>query len=265
MGTDSNSSGGGFQAPGLVLKALVLVGGALFLKRLRKSTTQWDHARVVAEALSGEKFSQEQACRDPDNYFNLRILTCPATDVVDGSQVLYFEQAFWRTPQKPFRQRFYMVKPCPREMRCDVELSSYAIRDAEVYKNFCDRMKDQRPKTEEVNEDIAEHLTTIHLSHCERGNRCLYKGSTPPGGFPNSWNGASHCTSELTIHKNGELQMWDRGYDDEENQVWGSKEGPYIFKPAPSSTYNEMFSPMNLTPTLNIRDEDKEGSYSMNE
>jgi len=47
-------------------------------------------------------------------------------------------------------QRFYMVKPCPKEMKCDVELSSYAIRDAEEYKNFCDRQKDQRPQPEEV-------------------------------------------------------------------------------------------------------------------
>jgi len=32
------------------------------------------------------------------------MLTCPATEMVDGSRVLYFEQAFWRTPEKPFRQ-----------------------------------------------------------------------------------------------------------------------------------------------------------------
>ncbi|XP_020522928.1 chromophore lyase CRL, chloroplastic isoform X2 [Amborella trichopoda] len=67
-------------------------------------------------------FSSEQASRDPMNYFNLRTLTCPATVMVDGSKVLYFEQAFWRTPEKPFRQRFYMVKPCPKEMKCDVEV-----------------------------------------------------------------------------------------------------------------------------------------------
>ncbi|KAJ0604309.1 putative chromophore lyase CpcT/CpeT [Helianthus annuus] len=38
-------------------------------------------------------------------YMNLfRWLCCPAADMVDGSKVLYFEQAFWRTPHKPFRQ-----------------------------------------------------------------------------------------------------------------------------------------------------------------
>ncbi|KAJ0939369.1 putative cytochrome P450, chromophore lyase CpcT/CpeT, cytochrome P450 superfamily [Helianthus annuus] len=43
--------------------------------------------------------------------------------MVDGSKVLYFEQAFWRTPHKPFRQRFCKVKPCPKEMKCDVEMT----------------------------------------------------------------------------------------------------------------------------------------------
>lgn len=55
MGRDSAEEGGGSRAGGLVLKALVLLGGALLLKKLRKSKTRWDHARVVAEALSGEK------------------------------------------------------------------------------------------------------------------------------------------------------------------------------------------------------------------
>ncbi|KAI3504517.1 hypothetical protein L2E82_46335 [Cichorium intybus] len=242
------------RARGLVVKTLVLIGGALLIKRLTKSTTRWDHARIVSQSITGEKFSKEQASRDPDNFFNLRWLSCPAADMVDGSKVLYFEQAFWRTPQKPFRQRFCMVKPCPKEMKCDVELSTYAIRDAEEYKNFCDRPRDQRPQPEEVIGDVAEHLTTIYLKRCERGKRCLYEGSTPPDGFPNSWNGAAYCTSELAVLKNNEVHMWDRGYDDDGNQVWGVKNGPYEFKaapgpgPGPASTSVDMLSPLNFPP-----------------
>ncbi|RZR90749.1 hypothetical protein BHM03_00018696 [Ensete ventricosum] len=215
MGTEEPSSSGGRsagRARGLAVKALVLLGGVLLLKWLRKSTTRWDHARAVADSLIGVKvllFSREQARRDPASYFNMRTLTCPATDMVDDSRVLYFEQAFWRTPQKPFRQIFF-----------NGQLSSYAIRDVEEYKNFCDRPKDQRPQPEEVIgiagvldwedhvilgnsrpkflvsfyalswsgvQDITEHLTTVHLSRCERGKRCLYEGSTPPGGYPSSW------------------------------------------------------------------------------
>lgn len=51
-GSDSN---GWSKARGVVLKSVVLIGGALLLKRLTKSTTRWDHARIVADSLSGEK------------------------------------------------------------------------------------------------------------------------------------------------------------------------------------------------------------------
>ncbi|CAM0873709.1 unnamed protein product [Alopecurus aequalis] len=170
MGSGEDNPGGtgggvGGIVRGAVLKALVVFGGVLVIRRLRRSTTRWDHARVVADALSVLEGAGEE-----------------------GFWKVLQPEAFWRAPEKPFRQRFYMVKPCPKEMKCDVELSSYAIRDVEEYKNFCDRPKDQRPQPEEVIADIAEHLTTIHLSRSERGKRCLYEGSTPPEGFPNSWH-----------------------------------------------------------------------------
>ncbi|XP_047329042.1 chromophore lyase CRL, chloroplastic [Impatiens glandulifera] len=245
--SDSDDRGG---ARGLLLKTLVVIGGAVLLKRLTKSTTNWDHTRIVAQSLSGEKYSREQASRDPDNYFNLRWLSCPAAEMSDGSKVLYFEQAFWRTPNKPFRQRFYIVKPCTKDMKSDVELSTYAIRDAEEYRNFCDRPKNQRPQPEEVIGDIAEQLTSIYLKRCDRGKRCLYEGSTPQDGFPNSWNGATRCSSELAVLKNNEIHMGDRGYDDDGNQVWGVKGGPYEFKAAPpasSSLLTDMISPLNYS------------------
>jgi hypothetical protein len=31
-------------------------------------------------------------------------------------------------------------------------------------------------------------------------------------------------------------------------QVWGQKDGPYEFKPAPTSCFNDMFSPLNFPP-----------------
>nr|AFJ66233.1 hypothetical protein 34G24.30 [Capsella rubella] len=162
-GSDPESSSNGWsRARGLVIKTLVLVGGALLIKRLTKSTTRRDHARVVSRSLTGEK-------------------------------------------------RLYMVKPCPKELKCDVEVSSYAIRDAEEYKNFCDRPKDQRPLPEEV-----------------------------------IGNGASYSTSDLAILKNNEIHLWDRGFDENRNQVWGPKQGPYEFKPATSSSVSENLSALNI-------------------
>ena len=54
---DNNNAVGWNRAGGLIMKTLVLFGGALLLKRLTKSTTRWDHARFVSQSLSGEKVS----------------------------------------------------------------------------------------------------------------------------------------------------------------------------------------------------------------
>ncbi|GLJ44444.1 hypothetical protein SUGI_0932430 [Cryptomeria japonica] len=299
------SRNGSRNIASVVVKALCVAGGFFFMRKLTKSTApvRVDHSRIVAEALSGEKFSSEQAARDPMTYFNHRMLACPAMEMVNGSKLLYFEQAFWRTPEKPHRQRFFVVKPCPKDMKCDVELevrlfgkllgtavydeksthlrylqpsraarhtltrrwkhwllifsekadlgdhmvtarnrtfqvASYAIKNIEEYRNFCARPDSQRPQSDEILGHVAEHLNTLYLSQCERGRRCLYKGSTPPNGFPNLWNGATHCTSELTIFRNGEIHCWDRAYDDEGNQVWGARQGPYEFKPVSTSTFD---------------------------
>lgn len=49
------SSNGWSRARGLVVKTLVLIGGAILVKRLTKSTTRWDHAHIVSQSLCGEK------------------------------------------------------------------------------------------------------------------------------------------------------------------------------------------------------------------
>lgn len=52
---DGSDSNGWNRARGLAVKTLLLIGGALLVKRLRKSTTRWDHARFVSNSLTGEK------------------------------------------------------------------------------------------------------------------------------------------------------------------------------------------------------------------
>ena len=59
---NSNNNNGGRFVRGLVIKAVCLAGGAFLLKKLTKSTTRWDHARTVAQSLSGEKVSPTWPC-----------------------------------------------------------------------------------------------------------------------------------------------------------------------------------------------------------
>lgn len=68
---DNNNSVGWNRAGGLIMKTLVLVGGALLLKRLTKSTTRWDHARFVSQSLSGEKVSDFNLLAKPQLRYTL--------------------------------------------------------------------------------------------------------------------------------------------------------------------------------------------------
>ncbi|CAN0906081.1 Chromophore lyase CRL, chloroplastic [Linum grandiflorum] len=267
-GADKDSNGWG-SVQGLAMKTLVLIGGALLVKRLTKSTTRWDHARLVSQSLTGcfcalplRWWMVQRSCILSSLIcfpcFLLPGILANSPKTLQTAEVLLEELKNWIV----FR-RFYMVKPCPKESKCDVEVSTYAIRDAEEYKNFCDRATDQRPLPEEVIGDIAEHLTTLHLKRCDRGKRCLYEGSTPAGGFPNTWNGATYCTSELAVLKNNEVHMWDRGYDDAGNQVWGARERAYEFKPAPASrSLNGIVSSLNF-PLAQSIDKKIEGSRDL--
>lgn len=53
----SGGGGGGDSGGnrGWLLKGIVILGGAILLKKLTESTSRWDHAHVVADSLVGEK------------------------------------------------------------------------------------------------------------------------------------------------------------------------------------------------------------------
>jgi len=57
MGVEGGDAedGGWSRASGFVIKTLVIIGGALLLRRLTKSKTRRDHARLVSHSLCGEK------------------------------------------------------------------------------------------------------------------------------------------------------------------------------------------------------------------
>ncbi len=63
--SNNNNGGGnngGGMVKGLVIKAACLVGGAFLLRKLTKTTTRRDHARMVAQCLTGEKVGFETEC-----------------------------------------------------------------------------------------------------------------------------------------------------------------------------------------------------------
>ena len=100
-----------------------------------------------------------------------------------------------------------------------VEIAAHAIHDSSSYINLCERPKESWPAAERMLAGVGEHLMTVFVRECERGEGGEYKGSTPPAGYPNSWGGAVKCESDLTLLKGGGIDQWDRAYDAAGNQV----------------------------------------------
>jgi hypothetical protein len=56
-----------------------------------------------------------------------------------------------------------------------------------------------------------------------------FVGSTIGRNCVSHLRGAAYATSEVWIEENV-LTSWDRGFDTNDEQVWGSSSGPCIFK-----------------------------------
>ena len=55
-----------------------------------------------------------------------------------------------------------------------------------------------------------------------------FDGGTRGTGCRSTLSGASYATSEVTMDL-AEIRSWDRGYNAQDQQVWGSESGAYIF------------------------------------
>jgi hypothetical protein len=61
-----------------------------------------------------------------------------------------------------------------------------------------------------------------------KDNLNAFRGSTIQNNCKGSFGGATYTTSEFVVYPH-EIISWERGWDNNGNQKWGSKESPYIF------------------------------------
>jgi hypothetical protein len=169
--------------------------------------------------MTGEFSSAEQAAND-SSYYDISLkMTRIWSDKKTGAWI-YVEQAVADTPDKPYRQRVYFV----REMG-DGQFSSdiYMIPEEE---KFVGAWKDTS-RFDDITQFDLEYKDgcAVFLNY----DGFQYTGQTNIGTCKSSLRGADYATSEVKVLKSV-LESWDRGYDEEGNQVWGAEKGPYIFK-----------------------------------
>jgi len=183
------------------------------------SQEQSEDFKRLIDWMTGEYSSAEQATKD-SAYFHIDLKMTRIWPEKKTGAWIYVEQATAETPDEPYRQRVYFV----RELG-DGQFSSdiYTIPEEE---KFVGAWKDPSVFSDMSQFDLKyKDGCAVFLDY----DGFQYSGKTNEGTCKSSLRGAEYATSEVII-TDGVLESWDRGYDEEQNQVWGAEKGAYIFK-----------------------------------
>lgn len=175
---------------------------------------------VLVDYMCGSFSSNEQAEND-SSYFNIELEMVQIwKDRTDGPWI-YIEQAVAETKAKPYRQRVYQIK-----QRSDGKIESvvYSIPDP---LRFASDYKKELPLLRLTPDSLLiKEGCEVVLYRADDG---YFEGGTIDKNCSSDLRGASYATSEVMIDKD-KMITWDRGFDENGNQVWGAIKGGYIFK-----------------------------------
>jgi hypothetical protein len=192
----------------------------LFLLNLSFVSYSQNDVEVLVDYMVGSFSSEEQAAIDT-NYFNIELEMVQIwKDRTDGPWI-YIEQAVAESKDNPYRQRVYQIK-----QRSDGKIESivYSIPDPLM---FAGDYKKEFPLLRLTPDSL------LIREGCEvvlyRADVGYFEGGTIDKNCSSDLRGASYATSEVMIDKD-KMITWDRGFDENGNQVWGATKGGYIFK-----------------------------------
>jgi hypothetical protein len=174
---------------------------------------------ILADWMTGSFTSEEQAKADT-NYLNIELEMVEIWKARPDGPWIYVEQAAAEFKDKPYRQRVYQLKK-----RNDGKIESvvYTIPDplrfAGDYKKEIPLLK-LTPDSLTIREGCKVVLYREDAGH--------FTGNTAGKNCESNLRGASYAASEVTIYEN-RIISWDRGFDEENKQVWGAVNVGYVF------------------------------------
>ncbi|MBN1551075.1 chromophore lyase CpcT/CpeT [bacterium] len=178
------------------------------------------NARQATAWMTGDFDSYNQSQQHPA-YYNITLRMKWIWPARTDGYWLYVEQAMAGSP--PYRQRVYQIR-----MASGTEVASevYEFINAADEQNAVGAWADENPLSDlspvdfELREDCTVFLTREDLD--------TFMGGTEGKDCASDLNGATYATSEVTLTAD-QMRSWDRGYNSNDQQVWGAVAGPYIF------------------------------------
>ena len=180
----------------------------------------------LASMLVGETSNQAQFSNNGDDFLLVRNKTCPIKVQNDSSINLITNQIIYRGSNAITRTSLYRFRPVDQNSTySDPVIEVYPIENSEFY-NYCD--EPQRWNTEQSLE-INSKPCKVTFSKEIVYSMPTYFGKTPNGGCPSNFRGSTRLEIDEEINSQ-RIKVWEKWFDDEDNQVAGSKLGPYIYK-----------------------------------
>ena len=169
--------------------------------------------------MTGSFNSEAQAELDT-NFYNIHLEMVQIWSERNDAIWLYVEQAASWALEKPYRQRVYRVSA-----------NDDGTFESEIFTfndplRFTGAWKNDNPLSELSPDSLLEREGCGLILHLEGE---AFVGSTSEKNCLSELRGAVYATSEVRIEKTV-LTSWDRGFDVNDEQVWGAVTGPYIFK-----------------------------------
>jgi len=170
--------------------------------------------------MTGYFSSEEQAKADSD-YFDVRLRMVRIWKNRADGYWLYVEQAVEGFQDKPYRQRVYRVS------QVDTDLFESRIYKLNEPLRFAGDWKEKNPLANLIPGSLEYNKGwVIVLLLKDDGS---FVGTTIGKECESDLRGAVYATTQVLINDKG-LDTWDRGYDENNKQVWGPTKAGYIFK-----------------------------------
>jgi len=174
----------------------------------------------LAALMEGNFNTKNQSLID-SGYFDIRLHMKRIWPEREDAVWLYVEQSAASSPDKPYRQRIY------RLINMEYNLFESAIFELPEPLRFVGEWKSPNAG-KSIDPEILIPLEGCAV-YLKKVGEQMYCGSTVADNCSNDWRGAKYVSSIVTVLKNG-LITWDRGFDENNNYLWGAEKAGYFFE-----------------------------------
>ena len=182
--------------------------------------SQTEKLQQLANWMQGSFNSSDQAAKDED-FFNIHLHMKRMWSERKDAIWLYVEQAADGYLDRPYRQRVYEIK------QLDDNKFVSVVYTFEEPLSHAGAWKLEQPLSALTPDSLTIRTGCAVYLEWNQEKR-VFSGSTDTNKCQSNLRGATYATSEVVIHED-KVVSWDRGYDANNQQVWGAEKGGYIF------------------------------------